>query len=220
MSNLLINEYPLLVLPSLAVKIGLGPAIVLQQIQYWSTRVKRSQDGYFWVYNTIEEWGKQFPFWHQNTIATHLKKLRDAGILVAEFRAESALNRTLFYRIDYTKLDELIPQKLGNEFHQNCEIPIYTETTKDRKAALKPPPLEIPDWLDKTDWEDFIAMRKKIGKPMTDRAVKILINKLAKMKSKGVDFSASIQNSILNNWSDVYEPKFQEVQATLARRVK
>jgi hypothetical protein len=131
MSNLLINEPPLVVLPSLAVKIGLGPAIVLQQIQYWSTRVKQSEDGYFWVYNTIEEWNKQFPFWHQNTIATHLKKLRDLGILIAEFRAESALNRTLFYRIDYTKLGVTIPQKLCNEFHKNCDIPIYTETTKE-----------------------------------------------------------------------------------------
>jgi hypothetical protein len=131
MSNLLINEPPLVVLPSLAVKIGLGPAIVLQQIQYWSTRVKQSEDGYFWVYNTIEEWNKQFPFWHQNTIATHLKKLRDSGILIAEFRAESALNRTLFYRIDYTKLGDTIPQKLCNDSHKNCEIPIYTETTKE-----------------------------------------------------------------------------------------
>jgi DNA-binding transcriptional ArsR family regulator len=131
MSNLLINEPPLVVLPSLAVKIGLGPAIVLQQIQYWSTRVKQSEDGYFWVYNTIEEWNKQFPFWHQNTISTHLKKLRDSGILIAEFRAESALNRTLFYRIDYTKLGDTIPQKLCNEIHKNCDIPIYTETTKE-----------------------------------------------------------------------------------------
>jgi hypothetical protein len=131
MSNLLINEPPLVVLPSLAVKIGLGPAIVLQQIQYWSTRVKQSEDGYLWVYNTIEEWNKQFPFWHQNTIATHLKKLRDSGILIAEFRAESALNRTLFYRIDYTKLGDTIPQKLCNEIHKNCDIPIYTETTKE-----------------------------------------------------------------------------------------
>jgi hypothetical protein len=131
MSNLLINEPPLVVLPSLAVKIGLGPAIVLQQIQYWSTRVKQSEDGYFWVYNTVEEWNKQFPFWHQNTIATHLKKLRDSGILIAEFKAESALNRTLFYRIDYTKLGDTIPQKLCNESHNNCVIPIYTETTKE-----------------------------------------------------------------------------------------
>jgi hypothetical protein len=131
MSKLLIDEPPLQVLPSLATKIGLGPAIVLQQIQYWSTRAKQSDDGYFWVYNTVEEWNKQFPFWHQNTIATHLKKLRDLGILIAEFKAESALNRTLFYRIDYTKLGDTIPQKLCNELHKNCEIPISTETTKE-----------------------------------------------------------------------------------------
>ena len=35
MSRLLINEPPLIVLPSLAKEIGLNEAIIVQQIQYW-----------------------------------------------------------------------------------------------------------------------------------------------------------------------------------------
>jgi DNA-binding transcriptional ArsR family regulator len=181
----------------------------LQQIQYWSARAKKYDDGYLWVYNTLEEWSKQFPFWHHNTIGSHLRKLRDLGILVAEYKSESALDRTLFYRIDYTKLGDMIPQKLCDELNSNCEISIYTETTKDKKSSSKSI-IEIPDWLDKTDWKDFVAMRKKIGKPMTDRAMKIIISKLENMKSKGISVSIVLQNSIVNAWQDVYEPKVQQ----------
>ena len=39
MSKLLINEHPLQVLPSLATKIGLNEAIVLQQIHYWKKKM-------------------------------------------------------------------------------------------------------------------------------------------------------------------------------------
>ena len=35
MNNLLIDDYPILVLPKLATEIGLNEAIVLQQIHYW-----------------------------------------------------------------------------------------------------------------------------------------------------------------------------------------
>jgi hypothetical protein len=216
MSNLLINEYPLLVLPSLAVKIGLGPAIVLQQIQYWSTRVKRSQDGYFWVYNTIEEWGKQFPFWHQNTIATHLKKLRDAGILVAEFRAESALNRTLFYRIDYTKLDELIPQKLGNEFHQNCEIPIYTETTREYSEHFLKFWKAYPKKTAKDPaWKAFKKLK------MNDEFLATLIKAInyQGLPSRDIQFVPHASTWLNNKrWED--EISVQSNMNQLARRVK
>jgi hypothetical protein len=35
MSRLLINESPIMIIPSLAAKIGLNEAVVLQQIHYW-----------------------------------------------------------------------------------------------------------------------------------------------------------------------------------------
>jgi len=80
------------------------------------------------------------------------------------------------------------------------------ETEREKKAVA----VEIPDWLDVNDWKDFIAMRKKIGKPMTDRAMKIIISKLENMKSKGIDTSIVLQNSIVNDWQNIYEPKVQQ----------
>ena len=217
--NALINEYPLVFLPSLAVQHGLNEAIVIQQIHYWSNKLKPHDDGLVWVYNTIPEWKKQFPFWSERTIFSILKKLRESGVLIAESKSNNLWDRTLYYRIDYEKLGHTISQPLQDGDRKLCKNTIYTETTREYKADSKPTSLEIPNCIDKIDWEDFLAMRKKIGKPMTDRAMKILFNKLLKMKEKGIDISVAIQNSILNSWADVYEPKVQTQQNSMERRV-
>jgi hypothetical protein len=79
------------------------------------------------------------------------------------------------------------------------------ERETEKKASI-----EIPDWIPKDDWNDFLAMRKAIRKPMTVRAVNMMFTKLGQMKSKGFNVSEVLQRSILNNWSDVYEPKVQQ----------
>ena len=57
---------------------------------------------------------------------------------------------------------------------------------------------------------DFIKMRKAIKKPLTDRALKILLNKLKKITSSEEEMQVVIDRSILNSWQDVYELKPEE----------
>lgn len=76
------------------------------------------------------------------------------------------------------------------------------ETEKEKKDLS-----EIPDWIPLEDWNDFVAMRKQIKKPMTDRAIKIILGKLEEMKNRRIDISMVLQNSIANNWQNIYEPK-------------
>ena len=98
----------------------------------------------------------------------------------------------------------------------NNHKPITNNQIKERNPVV---PLELPEWLNKTDWNDFVEMRKKLKKPMTDRAVKLMISKLETMKNKGINTSEVLQKSILANWSDVYEPKVQTQQNSMGRRV-
>lgn len=54
---------------------------------------------------------------------------------------------------------------------------------------------------------EFIKMRKLVKKPMTDRALQLMINKLYKI-SKNTDEAIKIlEQSIINNWQDVYPLK-------------
>lgn len=61
MSKLLINEHPVMIIPSLALKLGLNEAVILQQIHYWLILSRHMMDGRKWVYNTYKEWQVQLP---------------------------------------------------------------------------------------------------------------------------------------------------------------
>lgn len=133
MSTLLINEPPLQVLPSLAVAIGLNEALVLQQLHYWSQRGQPAEDGHVWVYNTIEQWRAQFPFWSVDTIARTLKSLRDRKVVVAERRGANSFDKTLYYRIDRQVLDSLDTGNLRVSKPQPADASPQDATSEGRK---------------------------------------------------------------------------------------
>lgn len=50
-------------------------------------------------------------------------------------------------------------------------------------------------------------MRIKIRKPMTDRALELILAKLDRMRSEGQDLSAVLDQSTVNGWQDVFPLK-------------
>lgn len=143
MSDLLISEPPLQVIPSLAVELkSVDKAIMLQQIHYWLQRSNNIVDGHRWVYNTAADWQKQFPWLTTKTVQRYLKDLCDRGLLITGNYNKANFDRTKWYRIDYSALDKLGNSKgtdkpNGKEpsvpLEGDCEsqpIPIdYTENT-------------------------------------------------------------------------------------------
>ncbi|ENU3990194.1 replication protein RepO [Enterobacter kobei] len=133
MSRLLINEQPLLVLPSLACEIGLNEALVLQQIHYWMNSSKNFFEGRYWVYNSVSEWQTQFPFWSESTTKRALAKLEKLGLVdIGDFNSD-AWDKTKWYSINYDTLDKLSgPAKtVTNRLGQNDPI----EERKMTKAS-------------------------------------------------------------------------------------
>jgi hypothetical protein len=106
-SNLLFDEPPLVVIPSLAVAVGLEEAIVLQQLHYWLLRSTNERDGRTWVYNTLAEWTEQFPFWSTQTIRRVLNSLREKEVVITANYNQMKIDRTLWYTIDYEKLNSI-----------------------------------------------------------------------------------------------------------------
>lgn len=100
MSNMLLKDYPIMVLPKLAVLIGLNEAIVLQQL-YWLLnkpecgKILANQK---WIFNTYEQWQEYFPFWQSRTIRqifTNLSKMK----LIEFCQPEGRISRRKYYRI-------------------------------------------------------------------------------------------------------------------------
>ncbi|PAQ15098.1 replication protein [Bacillaceae bacterium SAOS 7] len=108
MSNkLLLDERPLLVLPSLATKIGLNEALFLQQLNYWISNSNHIHDGKKWVYNTIAKWQEQFPFWSESTLKRIIKNLEKLNLLVTGNFNKSPIDKTKWYSIDFDVLEKL-----------------------------------------------------------------------------------------------------------------
>lgn len=61
--------------------------------------------------------------------------------------------------------------------------------------------------------EEFIAYRKKIKKPMTDRAVKLLIGKLEKLSPDVNEQIEILNESIVNGWQGVFPLKKETSKA-------
>lgn len=104
MNNLLINEYPLFVLPSLAEKIGLNEAIFLQQLHFWLTKSTNIKEGKKWVYNSYPDWQKQFKFWSIDTIKRTIKNLEKQEVIISNNFNKLAIDKTKWYTINYSKI--------------------------------------------------------------------------------------------------------------------
>ena len=59
--------------------------------------------------------------------------------------------------------------------------------------------------------KDFIKMRSTIKKPLTDRALKGILNKLDNFASNDLDKVEILENSIMNCWQGVFELKNKKV---------
>lgn len=112
MTALLMNEPPLQVLPTLAIKIGLNEAIVLQQLHYWLSDKFRTpdkvMDGKNWVYNTYAQWVEQFPFWGEKTIRRVMGNLEDLGVVISFVKA--GFHKVKYYTINYERLASIEAQ--------------------------------------------------------------------------------------------------------------
>ncbi|MBQ7479715.1 MAG: hypothetical protein IJT01_12615 [Selenomonadaceae bacterium] len=107
MGSLLIQEVPLMVLPTLATKIGLNEAMFLQQLHYWIDRSKHEMDGHRWIYNTIEEWCSQFPFWSRRTIIRIISGLERQRLILTANYNRKGFDRTKWYTVNYELLAKL-----------------------------------------------------------------------------------------------------------------
>jgi len=119
-SKLLFDEEPLVISRSLSRILGANKAIALQQIHYWCEKSKNFVnplehfiDGKWWVYNTYEEWTKQFAFGSERTVRRTLKELESKGLLLVANHHKDKHNRTNWYAINHEKLDELYEQHNG-----------------------------------------------------------------------------------------------------------
>lgn len=216
----------------IAVKYGVHSAILLNNIAFWIAKNEANEvnfyDGNYWTYNSREAFSKLFPYMTPRQITYALDKLIDAGLIVTGNYNSSSYDRTLWYALtekgksilQNCKMEE--PKKENGNNGNVKPIPyINTDKNKDTKPNNKlDPNLSIFDLTAEEEarliesLNDFAEMRKKIKKPLTNRALQIIINKLSTLSNGNVDIAIEIlENSIANSWQGVFPLKQEDIKA-------
>lgn len=112
-------------------------------------------------------------------------------------------------RDNYTKGLEVTSKKLSVRSRSRSRKEI--DTDKDKNLIL-------PDWLPKENWKGYLEMRKKIKKPMTERAVKLQINELTKLKKQGHDPGKVLDQSVRNSWQGLFPLKEGEKKEPVVKK--
>lgn len=121
-SNLLTNDSPMQLLPSLAGLMGEDCALFTQQLHYLLSHSKNNKEGRYWVYNTLDEWNAHFFWWSKATlrrIISRLKALEIDGevyhVIISKNLNDCKLIKRLWYTIDYDELERLIPLAIAKK---------------------------------------------------------------------------------------------------------
>ena len=101
-----------------------------------------------------------------------------------------------------------------------CNTRDSQETSQEnnkKKNKFDAAQVELPVNVNRDLWIQFVDMRNSIKKPLTENAVKLLINKLIGF---GVGANQSLESSIIGSYQSVYPPKntTAPVQQPLERR--
>ena len=78
----------------------------------------------------------------------------------------------------------------------------------------------LPTWVDSEAWEEFVDMRKRLKKPLTERAMIRAIVRLTALKEAGHCPNASLLQSADHYWQDLYEPRQMAITAVQGHQVQ
>lgn len=106
----------------------------------------------------------------------------------------------------------------GNETDIDKELDIEEDKEKKKNKKKKPANADFTSLISSYTSNEkliealnaFVEMRISIKAKPTERAMKMLLNKLDKMTQSDDEKILILENSIMNNWKDVYELKNQQ----------
>lgn len=140
MSNLLFDEYPIVISRELAKLIGLNEAIVLQQVHYWleinRKANKNFHDGSFWTYNSIKNWQKDnFNFWSYDTVKRTFSRLEKSGLLIFDNYNRDPRDKTKWYTINNHEVEKL-KNAIGAKCTNGKKVDKSNKNTKKQNAPM------------------------------------------------------------------------------------
>lgn len=167
-------------------------AILWSQLYYWSDRTN-DPDG--WVYKTRED-----VFDETGLSRKEQETARKIGAKLGVMESErKGVQGIIHFRVDVEAMMELIEKYL--EKHPAKEIP---KKAKAEKREEKEPAQELPAWLDKVAWSEWLTYRTETKKSLKPSTIKLQLGFLEQNKA---DHAEIIRTSIRNGWQGLFPLK-------------
>lgn len=162
------------------------------------------------VRHLAKQWG-----WSKSSVDRFLAELEDEGMLgrdAGHGRLVLTVCKYATYQ-DKSEGDRDNPGTLAGHSRDTKEQ--INKGTIEPNGSNNPPisPLrrkdwpEVPEWMPAEQWNAYHDMRDRMRKRPTAHAVSLMIGKLQDWRAKGHDPGEILDNSTLNNWTGIFEPK-------------
>ena len=218
---------------AIAKDVGVSAAIVFHHIAHWikfnEVHDQNFINGRYWMYDTMVNMQKFLNFYNERTIKRSIDKLVEGGYLLRDELGKDKYNHTKWYALAdkgamYADLNNVKKGKFGTDkmsksrtgknvsadtdkmsqstiIQRNTNKGIQQSNTTNDPFCTGSPALD--DAL-----HGFEEMRKKLRKPLTDRAKKLTLGKLEKLAPGNEEMQIAIlDQSIENGWQGVYPLK-------------
>lgn len=150
-------------------------------------------------------YGNSFKLNDDCTVGWMLKCPSKKSLLVKKFNHTSKKSLLPLVKILYTQ------KTLSKDTLQNKKINKKSKGASEQLKAEKQnsfdaKAIELPGTVNRDLWIGFVDMRNSIRKPLTEKAVGLMINRLIGF---GELANQSLENSIMGNYQGVFLPKTQ-----------
>lgn len=157
----------------------------------------------------------------ENTGISESKVQRILKLFKSEQQIEQLTNRhnrliTILAWNEYQQSEQQNEQVVNNQ-RTTSEQPVNTNKnvknekkvrSKERKSIYEDLPIQLIKPI-----EDFIENRKALKKPMTDKAIELMLKKLNELSGGSTETSIKIlEQSIRNGWIGIFELKDKKVE--------
>jgi hypothetical protein len=198
---------------------GVDEAIVIENLFFWikknEANKKHFEDGKYWTYNSAVGFAEWYPYWSNRQIERIITSLKTKKCILIGNYNTSPYDRTRWFALTdmitsiYTNTKIVLHEPVNQITDTREPIPYNKPVNKPIKKEYKEKHIEVfseNEDLNKSFLE-FSAMRNKIKKPMTDRAITILKTNLEKLSKDDKTKIEILNQSIFNNWKGVYQLK-------------
>lgn len=127
----------------LAKKLNKSKAIIINQIDYWTSRLrdeKHFHNGIYWVRETYKEWHEQFPEMSVRGIQKTLVSLEEEGYIYVGNFNDRSYDKTKWYAVNYEKVKAVLEENAEKPHEQSSQGPYEQSSSGVHEQSSSPIP--------------------------------------------------------------------------------